>query len=508
MNIIATDDMRRIDRAATDEYHIPAAILMEQAAENIWRVLLEHYSHIQSVVVIAGSGNNGGDGLAVAWRAHQAGWDTRIIMVSLRQDALSPLTAQQLVICQSLGIAIIDCEQHARTAYTAISRASNALIVDGLCGSGLRGELRPEYHQLVDAVNKSSATVVAIDVPSGIGDAYLPHYPAIHADRTLTIGAHTRALYYPEARRHSGMITLISIGFPQILLDEAEGPQLLTDSELSTIYPPLDRYAHKRQRGFVAVHGGSYGMCGAPILAADAAARCGAGLVMIYTDEECYPSTQVSRPSYLCYRNNAAPHHTAHAELFGPGWKQNDENRTALFAAINNGHRGVIDATAIRIINSALQSEHGTMNINRDIYNTRICADKWLITPHIGELAALLGVDKHEVVADPFLYGSRAAALLQTTVLLKSHISYIFDRHGTCAIFDGAHPAIGCAGSGDLLAGIAAAHIARGAHPTAAAHIATLAHHRAMVRCYTENGMFVAEQVPQYIGKVIAELNA
>ena len=378
--------------------------------------------------------------------------------------------------------------------------------------------------ELVDLCNRAPAPIIAIDVPSGIGDTYRPGDPAIQAAHTLTVGAHKLSLYLPGGHRCAGQITLIPIEYPRQLLEDTAGDaagdaaELITDDALARLYTPLTRDAYKLQRGVVYVHGGSPGMPGAPILAADAAAACGAGMLYLDVEENDTALYAAARPAYLLLRphRSTVPAHRANAHLFGPGWTESAENQKLLLETIGaHDNIGVIDATALRVLAAAPSAVN--------------CAHRWLLTPHIGELAALLHTDTAHVLPDPLGSARRAAQAFQTTVLVKSHISYICAPDGRAAIFDGTHPAIGCAGSGDVLAGIAAALLARAhagraalaghaapagraAHAApppdlfAIAKTAALLHHRAALTCYQEHGFFRADHLPGAAARVCADL--
>ena len=488
MKLVDSASMAEIDRRAEVEFGMPSLLLMESAGIKGYAELLKYMPDpVAPIVFLAGPGNNGGDSRVMARQAICEGRNACVVSIS---DRIGELPALEQNVLNRMGVRTYS--YGSQKASEAIQRAQ--LIVDGLYGTGIRPPLRPDVITCVDEVNAVDAMVISIDIPSGIGEGFLPHHPSIRADATLTIALPKRALYLPAARSRCGRIERIVIGFPPELIRTNEGDdELVDDHTTKPLIPVVDGAAHKGLRGRVGVFGGATGTTGAPVLAASAAARSGSGLVYLNVDRDIYPvvASQLRSVMVRVIPIDPEPRSTAvyDAIVVGPGW--GTEGRDGqLDMILESGAGGVLDADAINLI--AARDARPNLGV------------RWVLTPHVGEMARLLNCSVADVLADPYSAIDDVARSLRAVVVLKSHITYIGEPAGRVRVVDGMNPRLATGGSGDVLAGMIAGLMARGASPFDAASCGAYLHSQVGRRA-AESGWFLAEDLLPIVSSVVAD---
>jgi NAD(P)H-hydrate epimerase len=338
-------------------------------------------------------------------------------------------------------------------------RGDEALVVDGVLGTGARGAPRGWAADAVRAMSArrgAGAPVIALDVPTGLdattGETF--GEATLRADATLAFGTCKRGLLV--ARAHAGTIVVLDIGLgAQEDVDDA--PVLAGSALVRRVAPPAAADAHKGSRGRLAIIGGAEGMAGAPTLAAEAALRSGAGLVRCLVARESVAAVQASVPAALAGpwpEDDAALDATvgrwADAALLGPGL---GGGARALVERVLRAFRGpvVLDA-------DALNAFAGELPALRAALGGRAA----LLTPHPLELARLAGVSLAEVLADRFAIGRDVARATGATVLLKGVPTVVSAPRGRRLVVARGTPALATGGSGDVLGGIAVALLAGG----------------------------------------------
>ena len=216
MKVVDSPAMAEIDRLAQERFLVPQAVLMEDAALGAYRALREKVwcgsTPAGEIVFVAGKGNNGGDALVMARRCCLEGKRELLIVLGAGAPRAGTLAATHLEILRALGVEVVDFQERAAVVRRRLARCD--WIVDGLLGTGLRGEARGSIGELISAVNASRAQTVAVDVPSGLGDSFRKGYPAVGACATLTIGLPKMCLYLPHARGLCGRIHVVTGIFP------------------------------------------------------------------------------------------------------------------------------------------------------------------------------------------------------------------------------------------------------------------------------------------------------
>lgn len=489
MKVVDSGRMAAIDREAQRSFAIPEIVLMEDAGRGIFEsvrdIVWNGAPPRGPVVFLCGRGNNGGDALVVARHCRLAGINDLAVVLGAGEPPAEKPAGLHLKIVRSMGIRVLDYTgSESRQAQALIKRSH--WLIDGLLGTGLSGEVRSPMSRLIRLCNEASAFRIAVDIPSGIGDAYRHGYIAYRADCTLTVQVPKLCLYLPYARGYCGTIHTIAGVFPPQLLETEDIPGRLIDRSLKQrLLVPLNPETHKGGRGHVAVFAGSEGTTGAAWLSSTAAARARAGLVTLFIDRELYGSSLSKYGSVMlrAWRGEAPELDRYNTLLVGPGWGTSDQRQRILGRLLASGLSGVLDADGISLL--ARLRKEGGVSLN----------GRWILTPHPGELSRLLGTGIRELLEDPLPPLLRTAAELQAIVVLKGHCSYVASPEGRYGILDGMNPAMATGGSGDVLAGMCAGLLASGCTPEDAATLAVRLHSEIGRKLYEQNGCFLAEDM-------------
>jgi hydroxyethylthiazole kinase-like uncharacterized protein yjeF len=435
------DQIRAAEKPLLDS--LPDGALMQRAATALTRrcaqVLGGTYG--RRVVLLVGAGNNGGDALFAGAQLRRRGAD---VVAVLADDRSHDAGRSALVGAGGRCVAAGD--------DTPALVAGADLVVDGLVGIGARGALRPPFDRLADACAQGCAPVVAVDVPSGV-DASTGRVDgaAVRADITVTFGAAKTGLMVDPGAAYAGLVDVVDIG---LTLPDPD-LTLLDAADVAALLPTPDRETDKYRRGVVGIVAGSDVYTGAAVLAVGGALAAGAGMVR--------------------YAGVAHP-----AELVRQHWPEAvvtvvaDGDGDAVVAAgrvqawVVGAGLGTGEAAA-RIVARVLQSD---VPVVADADALTVLADHhdWLhtrtattvLTPHAGEFARLMSVDRHAVEADRVTHTRAAAQALGATVLLKGSTTVVARPDGTTRVNSASTPYLATAGSGDVLAGICGTLLAAG----------------------------------------------
>jgi NAD(P)H-hydrate epimerase len=484
--------MSRIDREAQEHFGIPEIVLMEDAAygifvslrDRIWKGGIPR----GAVLFLAGKGNNGGDALAVARHCFFAGLRNLFVILGAGEPKAESPSGIHLKILRTLGIEIIDYRADKKGAATRrVHRLLDQAeyLVDGLLGTGLNGEVRSPLKELIRRCNQSEATSIAVDIPSGIGNAFRRDYTALQADYTLTVQLPKTSLFLPYTRSFCGDIHVVPEVFPPQAIEEDIPGYLIDQTVRERLLRPLEPDTHKGKRGHLAVFAGSEGTTGAAWLCANAAARSRAGLVTLFIDRELYGANIPKYSSVMLRPWDGELPELGRFDtlLIGPGWGVTEQRERILDALFKTRLPGVLDADGISLL--ARMRRASSLKLR----------GRWVVTPHPGEFARLLGIEIADVLADPLSHLLRASAELEAVIVLKGHCSFVVGPQGRYGILDGMNPAMATGGSGDVLAGMCAGLLTSGYDPEDAAVLAVLLHGQIGRRLYRDRGYFLAEDM-------------
>ncbi len=473
---------RELDRCAIQDHGIPGVTLMSRAASAAFDCLLRTWPQVECVQVLCGTGNNGGDGFLIADLTHKRGIPTTVLQLGdpgkISGDAL--LARQQAL---ANGVKI--------TPFRTSPLLRLGVIVDAMLGTGLGGEVREEYREAIATVNGNSAPVLAVDIPSGLcADTGRVLGLAVKAQLTVTFIGLKRGLFTLAAADHAGAIEFNNLGVPPEIY-----AQLDCDSYRLELEPLLQRLparpasAHKGLYGTVLVVGGDYGMAGAVALAAEAALRCGAGLVKAATRAEHVAALVARTPEAMpaavqSGQELAALVESADVLVLGPGLGQSPWSEQLLQVAAACGKPMVLDADGLNL----LARGRGIAVARRD---------NWVLTPHPGEAARLLGTSTAAVQADRFA----AARLLQQryggVVVLKGNGSLVTDGE-QLLLSDYGNPGMASGGMGDVLSGVIGSLLAQHLPALEAAALGVCLHGAAADRAAADGqrGLLASDLLP------------
>lgn len=488
MKILTAEQMRNIDRRATDRFGVPSIVLMENAATAVIDAIFEHYPDADRAAIFCGTGANGGDGFAVARHLENRGVVPVLFIAGERSrckgDALTNLT-----ICERLGIPMYDIRTASDVEEALVHAADADVVVDAIFGTGLDRAPEGMYADLIRALAELRLPVVAVDLPSGAdASSARPFDPCIHAEVTVTFAQPKVCHIFEPAALQCGEVIVADIGIPNAAVDEESvSLSLITPKDVQPLVAPRLAATHKGTYGHVAIIAGSPGRSGAAVLAARGAIRGGAGLVTVGTDAETARLVHAASIESMTYSGDFARFLEGKtAALIGPG-----------FAA----PRQMVDAIDIPLVidASALDSFAG----HAEDLNPRSLPR--VITPHPGELRRLIGEFDDRIAA-----ARQAAKASNCVVVLKGHQTLVADPGGEVHVNPTGNPGMASGGMGDVLGGLIAALLARDVDPLDAARAGVYLHGLAGDMLRDEFGdtgltaMDLADRIPAAIQRVRA----
>ncbi|MCL2410851.1 MAG: NAD(P)H-hydrate epimerase, partial [Treponema sp.] len=285
MKTVTSAQMRLIEKMAIEELGIPALLLMENAAirtaEHCFRILGSAKN--PKTLIVCGSGNNGGDGMAIARHLHIKGVKTKVLFVG-DINTVKGETLTNLKIVQKLGILIEQIHKDSDYANLQTEIESSDLVADAIFGTGLARNVEGDYKKLIEAINRYAKFVVSVDIPSGIhSDTGRIMGCAVKANETITFGFPKTGLFLFPAAEYAGKLHIEDISIPYLLIDRVKPTvEILTDDEAKALLPVRAKRSNKGTFGKVAVFAGSNEMPGAAALACSAAYATGCGLVCAF----------------------------------------------------------------------------------------------------------------------------------------------------------------------------------------------------------------------------------
>lgn len=480
---------RELDRRAIVEHGIPGIALMKRAGASAFQELCRRWPEARAITVFCGSGNNGGDGYIVAALARERGLSSRVIQLTdpgqLKGDAaLAARFAMQA------GVPL--------EPFSAAAETNGDVLVDALLGTGITRPVADMHAAAIAAINGAGRPVLAIDIPSGLhADTGAELGVAVRAQVTVTFIGRKLGLYTGRGPALAGAVVFDRLGVPDDVYRDAPTAVLLDLSEQLGNLPPRARDAHKGNFGHVMVIGGDRGFGGAALMAAEAAARAGAGLVSVATRPEHAAAFLSRRPELMVKGvpsgQELEPLLAGPSVLVvGPGLGRSPWSEQMLQQALNTGLPLVLDADALNLLAAGV--------LDREADRRR-----WVLTPHPGEAARLLGLDNAAVQADRPDACRRLAEKFGAAVLLKGAGTLIAGPGGTLAVCPYGNPGMASGGMGDVLAGVIGALLAQGLEPEVAAGLGACVHGYAAdiaARRHGERGL-LATDLPDLIREVL-----
>ncbi|WP_295803347.1 NAD(P)H-hydrate dehydratase [uncultured Microbulbifer sp.] len=464
--------VRQLDQLVIGQQQIPGLVLMKRAGRAAFECLRQRWPDLGALQVFCGGGNNGGDGYVIAALAAQ----------------------RQLPVTVYVGVAAEKLQGEALDAYRFAEQEGvrfvsdladlppvekHTVLVDALLGTGFSGALREPVQSAVACINKAAAPVLAVDIPSGLNADTGAADEAVRADATVTFIGRKAGLYLGRGPALTGEVVFDDLGAkPDVYRQVAPVLNRFDGASLERL-PTRAVDSFKNHFGHVMVVGGDHGFGGAALMASEAAARTGAGLVSL-----------ASRPEHVAAALTRVPEVMAHPVVsgqeleplleipsviaVGPGLGQSPWSEQLLARAGRAAAPLVLDADALNILAGG-----------RVLAGVR--RDDWVLTPHVGEAARLLGISTAEVMADRVAAAQAIQQKFSGVVILKGAGTLVAHAEGVDLINSG-NPGMASGGMGDLLTGVTAALIGQGMALPAAARLAVWLHGEAGNLAAAEGG--------------------
>jgi hydroxyethylthiazole kinase-like uncharacterized protein yjeF len=467
MKILTSAEMRAVDRAAIEGLGIPGVVLMENAGLRVVRALKARFPAVagERIVIVAGRGNNGGDGFVVARHLFNSGGRPEVLLFGAKGDVKGD-AAVNLAVAVKTGVPVTEVRTAAdwKKARVAVFHAS--IVVDALFGTGLERPLAGLFAAAVADINRSRAFKIAVDLPSGLSsDTFEIIGPSVAADLTVTLAAPKIAHIFPPAAERVGELVVAPIGIPPSLFDRPElRLELVEEAAVRPHFARRKRDAHKGSFGHLLVLAGSVGKSGAAALAGRAGLRMGAGLVTVATAAGVLPSIARTMAEIMTEPLAETPEGTIsaaalpraaallkgkNAVLVGPGLSTNASTAEFVLGLLPRIKAPcVIDADGLNI----LASKPGVL---------RRMAGPVVLTPHPGEFARLVGRPNAEVLRHRLELVPAFAAEHGVIVVLKGYRTLIAGPEGRVLVNPTGNPGMATGGMGDVLGGMIASQLAQ-----------------------------------------------
>lgn len=515
MFIVTTEQMRELDRLTIQKCGTPSLTLMERAGEGIAAAIVERFGAAakRGVLIVAGKGNNGGDGLVVARLLKKKRIPCEVILLARRAD-LSPDAAENLRAWVKLNGKVTEVSVDSLEILSD-KFAANGLLVDAILGTGTKNSLAGLFAEAITLMNASGLPIVAVDIPSGMdSDSGLTLGVAVQAEMTVALGFPKLGEVIHPGLELVGELVVADIGIDERAVAEvAPVIELLDGDSIGWLVPRRQAESHKGSHGHLLVVAGSRGKTGAAVLSCRAAMRSGAGLVTLAAPRALntiFASSLVEVMTEPLGDSASEQLETlTHADwrrllerkgsvLFGPGMGVSEATQNATHWLLRNlDMPWVIDADGLN--NFILELDH-----------LRQAKTPPILTPHPGEMARLIAKDTAAVNANRVEVARDFAAAHRCHVVLKGARTVIATADGKIFINPTGNPGMASGGMGDVLAGIIAALLGQGLSAEDAMKLGVYLHGYAGDRAAESKGTvgLIASDVVDGLPKALAELGA
>ena len=493
--IVSGEEMSRIDEYTIKNVGLPQMVLMERAALEIFDFIKSKYSKNARILVVAESGNNGGDGIAVARMLKCDGYDVEVYWVN-GLDKVSEAFEQQRHIAKKIGVKFVD----------EIVNYGYDVVVDGIFGVGLNKTVTGKQAEAINMINDIDAYTISIDIPSGI-DSYTGFVLgcAVRADATITFGHRKIGMLMGIGYEYSGHVVVADIGFPKQAVDFVE-PRLFTydEEDIDKLLPYRKSDSHKGSYGKISVIGGSKNVAGAPMFAAESAYRMGCGLVKICTVEENREIIQTKLPEAMLTTYDSKDIESIREALkttlswsdviiLGPGLGTSEAAAYIVERVIRKFDKTIIlDADGLNVLSQNMEWLNDT--------NAKI-----VITPHLMEMSRLTNKKVADIKENKYDIAREFAGSHNIVVVLKDSRTIVSDGGKQAYINITGNNGMATGGSGDVLSGIIAGLCGQNMEPFEAAKLGVYMHGLAGQEAAISKGRYsmIASDIVRSITRVL-----
>ncbi len=506
MNAATAKIIRELDRLATEEYGIPGAVLMENAGRGSAKILLERYpeAYQTGVTIVAGTGNNGGDGFVIARHLANQGVEVDVFIAGPAEKVRQGESAENLSTIRKMGIPIVPMTKDEDLAALADSIAGRGIVVDALLGTGLERDVSGIFSRAIAIINEGYS-VLSVDIPSGISsDTGKVMGSAVKADVTVTFALPKLGnLLYPGAELCGDLIVL-DIGIPTVLVDRMKiTDHVLVPELFASLMTKRRPTAHKGDFGHLLILAGSMGKTGAAALCGMGALAAGAGLVTVGAPESQVGVLAAKLTEAMTEPlpdDNGALDQTA----FGRITKIiGGKSAVALGPGLGTG-AGAWEVTRRLITEVDLPMVIDADGINVVALEPGILKQKKgqvILTPHPGEMGRLIGKSADEVEQDRIGISKGFAAEFGVWLVLKGARTLIASPAGDLFIATGGNPGMASGGMGDVLTGLIGGFLAASNDPALSAAAGVFIHAAAADRARERVG-----EISLIAGDVLSEV--
>ena len=493
--IVSGEEMSRIDDYTVNNVGLPQMVLMERAALEIYGFIKSKYQRSARILVVVESGNNGGDGVAVARMLKSDGYDVEVYWVN-GLNKTSDAFEQQRNIAKKMGVKFVD----------EIVNYGYDVVVDGIFGVGLNRIVTGKQAEAINLINDIDAYTIAIDIPSGIDSKTgFVLGCAVRADATITFEHIKIGMLMGIGYEYSGKVIIANIGFPKTAVDFVE-PKLYTydEEDVEKLLPYRKSDSHKGSYGKISVIGGCTNMAGAPMFAAEASYRMGCGLVKICTVEENREIIQTKLPEAVLGTYDSKDKESIREALrstlswsdvivLGPGLGT-EESSSYIVERVLRKFDGIVilDADALNILSGNLEWLEDTQA-------------KVIITPHLMEMSRLTEKKVADIKENKYDIAREFADKYNVIVVLKDSRTIVSDGGNQAYINITGNNGMATGGSGDVLSGIIAGLCGQNMEPFAAAKLGVYMHGMAGQEAAISKGRYsmIASDIVRSITRVL-----
>lgn len=514
MRVVTPEQMKEIDNTSINDFGIPGMVLMESAAQGVVREVKNILGDIsgKTVAVLAGKGNNGGDAFAVARHLFNMGAYTKVYVFSKPDDIVGDAkTNLEILIKMGIEINEVATDEKVQEFKDGVKWAN--LVVDGLLGTGLKGDVKGVMASIIELVNSCCVPVVAVDIPSGVnGETGKVSNACIKARTTVTFGFPKVGQLIHPGCEYVGELKVVDIGIPKAAVDVTTIKSHLIDMEyVAKLLPKRRNDSNKGTYGKVLVVAGSRGMTGAASLTGLSALRSGAGLVYM-----AVPSSLVSIYAGTLVEAVEIPFEDGNKGCLGresitgileqlenidvvavgPGLSSGNEIAEVVYSIVKNSKVPIVlDADGINVL-------------AKDLSVLKMLKTQMVITPHPGEMARLIGASVKEVQDDRVNVARNFSKQWGVITVLKGSRTIIASPEGDVYINATGNPGMATGGSGDVLTGIIAGLAGQGLKPLDASIAGVYLHGLCGDRIAARKGEYglIAGDLAQEIPYVLFEI--
>lgn len=500
MKIFSAAQIREWDAFTMEHEPVSSIDLMERAAEKCTEWIVHHHFAKQHLHIFCGKGNNGGDGLAISRLLLQKGCSVSVYILEFGHKGTDEFQLNLHRLHEvTAGIHFL------QTTEAFPSLTSNDVVIDAIFGTGLTKTPDGITADLINHLNLSPATIIAIDIPTGMfADKSCKEAAVVHAQYTLSFQVYKECFLMPENEEVCGEVHVLNIGLhPAYYEQTIAGLQLVDREIIKQIYHQRKPFAHKGNFGHALLVAGSYGKIGAAVLSAEACLRSGAGLLTVHAPlcgydilQSCIPEAMVDADKEEQFISTVPKDLLRYASIgIGPGLGLNEITADMLMQLLHETHQPlVLDADALNLL---------SIKKNLSAHLPAGC----ILTPHPKEFERLFGTTANDFERKELAL--KKAEELNCVILLKGHYTFIACPDGNAWFNSTGNSGMATAGSGDVLTGILTGLLAQGYSAEEAAVLGVYLHGLAgdIAADHLSKEAMIAGDISKYLGKAFKQIS-